>query len=65
MKIRFEKPSDNELIEIAILFNDGKMEIDKLADMTGYVQFVIDRLYEHGNIRSKSSKEIEIEDENR
>ena len=61
MNERFEKPSDNELIEIAILFNDGKMEIDKLADMTGYVHFVIDRLHEHGHIRSKSSIEIGYE----
>ena len=54
---KFEKPETKELISIALLFNDGKIEVDKLSDMVAMCEFVIDRLYENGTILKKSSKE--------
>ncbi len=57
----FEMPTDKQLIEIAILFNDGKIEEQKLADMVGMANFILDRLHENGNIKTKSKKEIEID----
>ncbi len=54
---RFAKPTDQQLIEIAILFNEGKIEPEKLSEMVSMCQFVIDRLYESGDVAKKSSKE--------
>ena len=54
---RFTKPSNKELIEIGLLFNDGKLD-ENLAGMLAMCEFVIDRLYENGDIRKPSSKEI-------
>lgn len=54
---RFELPTDKQVVGIAILFNDGRIDHSKLADMVGMCQFVIDRLYENGNIIIPSSKE--------
>jgi hypothetical protein len=53
----FLKPTDKELVEIALLFNDGKIQKSKLRDMVAMSEFIIDRLYEHGNISKPSSKE--------
>ena len=55
--VRFQLPSDKQMIEIAILFNDGKLEQQKLADMVAYGQFIVDRLYENGDVGIPSSKE--------
>jgi hypothetical protein len=60
-KGRFKLPDDKQIIEIAILFNDGKINT-KLYDMVGMCQFVIDRLYENGDISKASSKEQDQED---
>ena len=57
ISVRFQLPSDEQLINIAILFNDGNLESEKLSDMVGMCQFVIDRLYENGDIMKPSSKE--------
>jgi hypothetical protein len=54
---RFTKPTDQQMVEMAILFNDGKMDLDKLADMMAYAQCLIDRLYENGNVTIPSSFE--------
>lgn len=56
---RFQLPSDKQMIDIAILFNDGKLEQEKLADMVGYAQFIVDRLHENGDVTKPSSKEID------
>ena len=56
-RVRFQLPSDQEIIEIAILFNDGEINTKKLTDMVAMCQFVIDRLYENGDISKQSSKE--------
>lgn len=55
--VRFQLPSDKQMIEIAILFNDGKLEQQKLSDMVAYGQFIVDRLYENGDVGIPSSKE--------
>ena len=54
---RFQLPSTEEIIGIAILFNGGKIEPEKLADMVAMCSLVIDRLYENGDIRKPSIKE--------
>lgn len=53
----FKRPTDKEIIEIALLFNDGKIQRNKLRDMVAMTDFILDRLYENGNINQKSSKE--------
>lgn len=54
---KIEWPTDEHLIKIAVLFNDGKLEKDKLADMIGYATFMLDRLKENGDVLTPSSKE--------
>lgn len=56
-KERFIKPTDKQLIEIMILFNNGKFQKSKLTDMLSAAEFIIDRLYENGDVSKKSSKE--------
>lgn len=54
---RFKMPTDKQVIHLAILFNDGKIETEKLTDMVALVNLVIDRLYENGDVTKKCSKE--------
>jgi hypothetical protein len=54
---RFKMPTDNQLVSLAVIFNDGKIDREKLADMVAYGQFIINRLYENGDIGKPSSKE--------
>ena len=54
---RFIKPTDKQYVEIAILFNDGKMQKSKLNDMIAMAEFIVNRLYENGNVMTKSSIE--------
>lgn len=58
-KERFTMPTDKQKIELAILFNDGKLEVEKLTDMVSYVSLILDRLHEHGDISKASSKEFD------
>lgn len=58
---RFEKPTPTQLIETAILFNEGVVDKEKLADMISHTKFIIDRLYENGNMRTPTAQEIEDE----
>ena len=51
-------PTDEQLIELAILFNDGILDIDELSKMVGITQFVLHRLHEHDDITKKSKLEI-------
>jgi hypothetical protein len=61
---RFIKPTEDQLIKAAVLFNDGKLEREKLADMLALVDFVVDRLYENGDITKPTINElIDIERE--
>ena len=54
---KFEMPTDNQLIKVAILFNDGKVDMAQLTNMVSMCQFVVDRLFENGNVMVPSSKE--------
>lgn len=63
LKNRFTKPTGKQMIDIAIMFNDGKLEHEKLTDMVSYCQFVIDRLYDNGDVSLPSLAEIEINQE--
>lgn len=58
---RFKKPTNKQVCEFALVFNEGKIEREKLADMVGFCQMVIDRLYDNGDILVKSQQEIEYE----
>lgn len=57
-KEKFIMPTDKQIIEIAILFNGGKLEREKISNMIGMSKFILDRLYENGNILIPSSKEV-------
>lgn len=54
---RFKMPTDEQVINIAIIFNHGILDKHKLSDMVSMCQFVIDRLYENGDILKPSKKE--------
>lgn len=54
---RFKVPTDKQIIDIAILFNDGLLDRAKVPDMVAMCQFVIDRLYENGDVLIPSIKE--------
>jgi hypothetical protein len=56
---RFTMPTDKQLIDIAVLFNDGVLDREKLTDMVSMCQLILDRLHEHGTIEKPSSKENE------
>ena len=58
---RFKKPTDKQIIEFAILCNEGEVDMDKLSSMVGMCEMIIDRLYEHGDITMKSTREKELE----
>lgn len=57
---RFKKPTDHEYVEIAVLFNQGKFD-DAVVDMIAMAEFIVDRMYDNGDIKHKSLREIEIE----
>jgi hypothetical protein len=52
-----KRPTDKQVIDICILFNDGKLEAEKLADMVAPIDFILDRLFENGDVTIPSSKE--------
>jgi len=54
---RFKMPTDKQIIDIAILFNDGELDAEKLGGMVGMCQFVLDRLYENGDVGIHSKSE--------
>jgi len=56
--VRFLLPSDEQLIKFAVLFNNGKLEPEKLTDMVAMCTLVIDRLYENGNVLIPTLKEV-------
>jgi len=53
----FMMPSEKQMIDIAILFNDGILDAQKLSDMVSYAQFILDRLYETGDVAIAGEKE--------
>lgn len=54
---RFKKPTDEQIIKSAILFNDGNIDKKKLSDMVALAEFIINRLHENGDILIPSSTE--------
>lgn len=56
---RFKRPTDKQIVNAAIIFNEGKIDHDKLSDMVALVDWVVDRLYENGDVTIPSSKENE------
>jgi hypothetical protein len=56
---KFNMPKFEHLLQVAILFNGGKLETDKLTDMVAMCQFVLDRLHENNDVTKASSKEAE------
>ena len=58
---RFTKPSSDDLIGIALLFNDGVFDEEKIVPMVAMGQFIIDRLYENGDVKIPSINEISEE----
>jgi len=54
---RFKMPTDKQLIEIMILFNKGKLQKNKLADMLSPCLLILDRLYENGDVTIPTKKE--------
>lgn len=55
----FKIPDDENLINAAILFNDGKLEKEVLANMLGYLFFVLHRLLENNDITVPAKYELE------
>jgi len=55
--VRFQLPSDQQIVELAILFNDGNIDKEILTKMVSLADFIIDRLYENGDVSKPSSKE--------
>jgi hypothetical protein len=55
--VRFQLPSDKQLFQIALLFNNGKIEHQKLADMVAMASLIIDRLYDNGDVSKPCRKE--------
>jgi len=56
---RFIKPTDEEIIEFALIVNKGKLQMNKLADMVSLCIIIIDRLYENGDMRIPSQQELD------
>lgn len=61
MNERFKKPTDEQLIDIAIIVNQGELDKEKLADMLAYCNIVVDRLYDNGDVMIPSKEEIEYQ----
>lgn len=58
-KGRFEIPTDKQMIDLAILFNDGILDEEKLSDMVAYGQFIVDNYLKtaaYPNLHQKSNK---------
>jgi predicted restriction endonuclease len=58
---RFILPTDEQLIKLAIIFNNGKFSYKKIANMVALCRLVVDRLFENGDITIPSSNEIELQ----
>ena len=57
--IRFEKPTDKSLVEISLIFNDEKLDQKILTNMVAMSEFIIDRLYDNGNVETPSKRELD------
>ncbi len=57
-KGRFIRPTGEQLVEVAILFNRGIVDKERLVDMVGMCEFIIDRLHENGDMKIPTSLEL-------
>ena len=60
---RFKKPTDDELLDFAMMFNGGEIDKKKLIIMIGFTRMVIDRLHDNGDILRPSKQELKDEEE--
>jgi len=65
MTERFKMPTYRQLTDIALIFNEGIIDIDKLGRMVSMSEFILDRLHENGIVDVKCSKEKEIENDDK
>jgi len=56
-KERFIKPTSDQVVKAAIVFNDGRMNRKELTNMVALADFIIERLYEHGDMSIPASNE--------
>ena len=56
---RFKMPSDKSLVDIAIIFNGGRLQSKILTNMISYGLFILERLYDNGDIKIPSNNENE------
>jgi hypothetical protein len=62
MTERFKKPTDEQIIELAILIASPKMkQHTTLIDMIAYGKIIVERLYDTGDITLPSKLEKEHE----
>jgi hypothetical protein len=54
---RFKFPTDKQIVGFAIVFNDGKIENEKLADMVAMCEMILHRLHENGDVTIPSKNE--------
>jgi hypothetical protein len=54
---RFKRPTDDQVVGLAILFNDGELDQEVLVKMVSLADLIIDRLYENGDVLIPSTKE--------
>ena len=60
-KGRFDMPDFKQLLQIAKSFtDDDEIDAKQLSNMIRMCQFVLDRLYENGNVLIPTHKENEI-----
>ena len=59
MKLNINRPTTDQLIKIAILFNRGNSDAETITKMTAMSEFVLDRLQENNDIEVPTKKEVE------
>lgn len=61
--IKLNIPTNKQLTEIALLFNEGVIDIPKLTDMIAMTQYVLDRLNDNNDVMKKSLQELKDDQE--
>lgn len=56
----FKMPTDEQLVDIALIFNEGVVDEEKLTVMIAMCEFVLNRLYENRDITIPASIEDNI-----
>ncbi len=60
-KERFKMPTDKQIVDFAILFNDGYLDEDRLTDMVALNMMILERLYENGDVMIPAKRELKDE----